>query len=188
MQQSRSEQAPKRRVRDLNRRPVRADGEYVLYRMVAARWNFSLDRAVDLARELDRPLIVLEALRVDYPWGSERFHRFVFEGMGDNARAFRGTEVLYNERLDATSRNATIPTLTPRAGSRLTCTSATSLGARSLRGDRRAQSITLNRDRPRLALGLKRGHVHRPDGSGKRKRLPFQFGIDDVAKLMPPPR
>ncbi len=97
MQQSRSEQVPKRRVRDLNRRPVRADGEYVLYRMVAARrarWNFALDRAVELAREFDRPLSVPEALRGDYPWAGERVHRFVIEGMGDNARAFRGTEVL----------------------------------------------------------------------------------------------
>jgi deoxyribodipyrimidine photo-lyase len=93
-----SDKVPAIRVRDLNRKPVRADGEYVLYWMVAARrerWNFALDRAVELARGLDRPLVVLEALRVDYPWASERFHRFVIEGMGDNARAFRGTAGLY---------------------------------------------------------------------------------------------
>ena len=50
---------PEIRLRDLNPKEVRTDGKYVLYWMIAARrpsWNFVLDRAVELARELDRPL------------------------------------------------------------------------------------------------------------------------------------
>jgi deoxyribodipyrimidine photo-lyase len=94
-----SSTVPAIRLRDLNCKEVRANGDYVLYWMVAARrarWNFALDRAVELARELDRPLIVLEALRVGYRWASDRIHRFVLDGMADNARAFDGTGVLYH--------------------------------------------------------------------------------------------
>jgi deoxyribodipyrimidine photo-lyase len=90
---------PLSRVRDLNRAPVRPERGYVLYWMIAARrahWNFALDRAVELARELDRPLVVLEALRAGYRWASDRHHRFVLDGMEDNARAFEGTGVLYH--------------------------------------------------------------------------------------------
>lgn len=89
---------PESRVRNLNGAPVRADGQYVLYWMVAARrahWNFALDRAVELAREMDRSLIVLEALRADYPWANARHHRFVLDGMKENVSAFEGTGVLY---------------------------------------------------------------------------------------------
>lgn len=59
------------------------------------RYNFGLDRAIGHARALGRPLVVLEALRVDYRWASDRLHRFVIEGMADNAAAFAGTPVAY---------------------------------------------------------------------------------------------
>ena len=90
---------PADRLRPLNDAPVRRDGDFVLYWMTATRrasWNYALDRAIELARELDRPLVVLEPLRVGYEWASERFHRFVLDGMADNARAFAGTGVLYH--------------------------------------------------------------------------------------------
>ncbi|MEZ5962543.1 MAG: deoxyribodipyrimidine photolyase [Planctomycetota bacterium] len=70
---------------------VRADGDYVLYWMTMARRrrsNFALQRAVDWCRHLGKPLLVLEALRCDYPWASDRMHRFVLDGMRDNAVAF----------------------------------------------------------------------------------------------------
>ncbi len=50
------------------------------------RFNFGLQRAADWARHLDVPLVVLEALRCDYPWASDRLHRFIIDGMADNAR------------------------------------------------------------------------------------------------------
>jgi deoxyribodipyrimidine photo-lyase len=81
-----------------NRRPVRPQGEFVLYWMTAQRrprWNFALDRAIERAREFGRPLVVLEALRCDYPWASHRLHAFVLQGMVANRRAFRGTPVAY---------------------------------------------------------------------------------------------
>jgi len=39
---------------------------------------------------------VLEALRCDYRWASERFHRFVLDGMADNAESFRRAGVHYH--------------------------------------------------------------------------------------------
>ena len=86
-----SSEVPALRLRDLNNRSVRADGDFVLYWMIANRrtgWNFSLQRAVDWSLELKKPLVVLEALRCDYRWASDRIHRFVIQGMADNAAAF----------------------------------------------------------------------------------------------------
>ena len=78
--------------------PVNAEGSFVLYWMTAFRrknWNFSLQRAVEWARELQKPLVVLEALRCDYPWASDRLHSFILEGMQDNLKAFAETPALY---------------------------------------------------------------------------------------------
>jgi deoxyribodipyrimidine photo-lyase len=89
---------PDIRIRARNNAPVHAAGDFVLYWMVAFRrthWNFALDRAIELARELQRPLVVLEALRCDYPWASDRLHRFVFEGMAEKLRALEGSGVFY---------------------------------------------------------------------------------------------
>jgi deoxyribodipyrimidine photo-lyase len=59
--------------------------------MIAARRtraNYGLERALDQARRLGKPLVVLEALRVDHQWASHRFHAFVVDGMRDNRTAF----------------------------------------------------------------------------------------------------
>ncbi len=50
---------------------------------------------MEWCRELGRPLVVLEALRCDYPHASDRLHRLVLDGMRDNVRAFGGTGVRY---------------------------------------------------------------------------------------------
>ena len=79
------EEARRRRLNDAR---VASGREYVLYWMQAARRlerNHALDHAVRFARELSRPLVVYEGLRVDYPWASRRLHRFVLEGMQTNA-------------------------------------------------------------------------------------------------------
>ncbi|MBH24427.1 MAG: deoxyribodipyrimidine photolyase [Myxococcales bacterium] len=87
------------RVTACNQAPTRPDGEFVLYWMIAhrrARWNFSLDRAVAWSRELNKPLVVLEALRTGYRWASDRIHRFIIDGMRDNSAAFASTPALYH--------------------------------------------------------------------------------------------
>lgn len=90
---------PEIRVRSCNEAPIRPDGDYVLYWMTAFRrlgWNFALERAAGLARELGRPLVVLEALRCGYPWAGDRFHRFVLDGMAVHARRLARSNVLYH--------------------------------------------------------------------------------------------
>lgn len=91
-----------RRVR-LNGRERRPDGDYVLYWMIAHRrtsWNFALDRAVEMAVELNRPLWILEPLRCGYSWASDRMHRFIIDGMVDNARSLNDSKIGYYAYLE----------------------------------------------------------------------------------------
>lgn len=78
---------PDIRVRPLNVQPVSSDGAFVLYWMTAQRrlqHNFALQRAVEWSRSLNRPLLILEALRCDYRWASLRHHAFIIQGMKAN--------------------------------------------------------------------------------------------------------
>ncbi len=84
---------PESRVRKLNESKHAPRGRYVLYWMTSNRRttrNFALQRAVDWALRLGHGLLVLEALRCDYEWASDRLHRFVLDGMGDNLETLRG--------------------------------------------------------------------------------------------------
>ena len=81
------------RLRALNAAPLRPGRAFVLDWMTAARrttWSPALERAVARARELGKPLVVLEALRLDAPHASDRLHAFALEGMAENARRLRG--------------------------------------------------------------------------------------------------
>jgi deoxyribodipyrimidine photo-lyase len=108
------------RRRALNAAPLRRDADFVLYWMVAARRphdNFALDHAVRLAAELDRPLLVLEGLRADYPYASDRHHAFVVAGMSDNAKHFAGTSATYRSYVEpwAGAGRGLVETLAARA-------------------------------------------------------------------------
>jgi deoxyribodipyrimidine photo-lyase len=66
--------------------------------MIANRrvsFNFALDRAIERCRELKKPLLIFEALRCGYEWASDRLHRFVIDGMADNAAACKKAGVTY---------------------------------------------------------------------------------------------
>jgi deoxyribodipyrimidine photo-lyase len=94
---------PAVRIVAMNQAPLRPSGDYVLYWMIASRrpcWNFALERAVEHAVALGRPLVVLEPLRVDHRWASVRFHQFVVEGMRDNAGAFARAGVTYHPYIE----------------------------------------------------------------------------------------
>ena len=89
---------PKSRLRKLNSAPVQGEGEYILYWMTSARRpfdNFGLQHALHQAHKFGKPLVVLEALRIDYQWSSERFHQFVLDGMAVNKSYFDGKNVTY---------------------------------------------------------------------------------------------
>lgn len=89
---------PHERVRTVNGQEVRPNGDYVVYWMTAYRrvtGNFALDRAVGWAIRLRKPLVILEALRLDYPWASDRFHSFILQGMQENYAAVRATAATY---------------------------------------------------------------------------------------------
>lgn len=82
---------PPLRILAKNDADVSSSGEYVLYWMIAqrrGRFNFGLQRAIEWARDLKKPLLVFEALRCGYQWASDRLHRFVIDGMADNAVHF----------------------------------------------------------------------------------------------------
>jgi len=59
------------------------------------RWNFALQRAARHARELGKPLVILEALRSGYPWASDRLHQFVLDGMRANRAHLANQNTLY---------------------------------------------------------------------------------------------
>jgi len=93
-----SDTVPEIRLRSLNEKPVRQEGDFVLYWMTAYRrpfYNFALQHALTQAMELQRPLVILEALRCDYPFASERFHQFILQGMADNSAYFANSQVTY---------------------------------------------------------------------------------------------
>src|ERR1700760_735709 len=89
---------PEIRIRKCNERAVHETGDYVLYWMIANRrlqYNFSLDRALEHCDALGKPLLVFEALRVGYKWASDRIHRFVVQGMAENAGVCEKNSVRY---------------------------------------------------------------------------------------------
>ena len=94
------------RIRAANRErvsSVHTEGNYVLYWMIANRrttWNYSLQRAIEWARHLSKPLVIFEALRCRYPWASDRFHHFVIQGMANNHVALADKSVTYYPYLE----------------------------------------------------------------------------------------
>ncbi|MCF8032555.1 MAG: deoxyribodipyrimidine photolyase [Desulfarculaceae bacterium] len=94
---------PSIRIRAVNDRPINPAGDYVLYWMIAARranHNYALERAASESRRLNKPLVVLEALRCDYPHASDRLHAFVLQGMALNQKAFAAKGVRYHPYLE----------------------------------------------------------------------------------------
>ncbi|MEB3223560.1 MAG: deoxyribodipyrimidine photolyase [Candidatus Sericytochromatia bacterium] len=93
------------RLRLLNEAPPRPAGEFVLYWMIAYRrlgWNHALQRAVALANEWGKPLVILETLRTGHRFMNDRMHRFVLDGMADQAQALAGRPgVVYRTHVEA---------------------------------------------------------------------------------------
>lgn len=94
------------RLSHLNSAPLRSDGRFVLYWMMGARRtrdNAALAYAADQARQARVPLVVLEPLFANYRWASDRFHRFVLDGMADQAAAIAPTTTRYYPYVEQTT-------------------------------------------------------------------------------------
>ncbi len=79
-------EVPINRITTLNDEQPNMDAPYVLYWMIAFRrvnYNFSLQRAIEWANKLSKPLLIFEPMTIDYPMASIRFHKFAIEGMKD---------------------------------------------------------------------------------------------------------
>lgn len=86
------------RARQLNSAPVRPGGQYVLYWCQMNRRadaNQALDFAVDLANQLQLPVLFYEGLTFDYPYASDRFHRFILEGAPETSRRLAALGIGY---------------------------------------------------------------------------------------------
>ena len=97
---------PKIRIRQVNSAAIRTAGDYVLYWMIANRrlhFNFAMDRALEHCAALKKPLVIFEALRIGYRWASDRMHRFVIDGMADNARTCEARGVCYYPYVEPTA-------------------------------------------------------------------------------------
>jgi deoxyribodipyrimidine photo-lyase len=91
-------EVPASRLRTLNEEALKAHGGYVLYWMTAYRrpcYNFALQRAVEHALQLDKPLLIFEPLDADYPYASDRLHQFILQGMAANAEHFLRRSAFY---------------------------------------------------------------------------------------------
>jgi deoxyribodipyrimidine photo-lyase len=74
--------------------------------MIAARrtrYSFALQFAAGEAERRRVPLVILEAIRCDYRWASDRLHRFALDGMAANARSLDGSGVTYVPYVEPTA-------------------------------------------------------------------------------------
>lgn len=89
---------PKIRIEACNVHEPNPARDVVVYWMIAQRrtkHNFALDRAIEWAKELGKPLVIFEPLRLGYRWSSQRMHRFVMDGMCDHMHACEDSAVTY---------------------------------------------------------------------------------------------
>ena len=86
------------RVREINDKEVRHEGQFVLYWMTSTRryhYNAALERAIEISIDLGKPLLVIECISVRHEWSSERVLTFVAQGMVDNMSIFDEHGITY---------------------------------------------------------------------------------------------
>lgn len=89
---------PHIRARLGNSAETRPQGKFILYWMSHFRrpfHNFALQRAALWAQDLEKPLLIVESLACGGRWDTLRSHRFVLDGMLDNARRFAKSPAAY---------------------------------------------------------------------------------------------
>ena len=91
-------EVPITRITTLNDEQPNMDAPYVLYWMIAFKrvnYNFSLQRAIEWANKLSKPLLIFEPIAIDYPMASIRFHKFAIEGMRDIQKQIKDSKAFY---------------------------------------------------------------------------------------------
>ena len=89
---------PTNRITTLKDIDPNLEKDYVLYWVINFKrttYNFALERAVEWANKLSKPLLIFEPLVLDYPMSSVRFHKFFLEGMKDVAENIANTKAYY---------------------------------------------------------------------------------------------
>ncbi|PSJ36852.1 deoxyribodipyrimidine photo-lyase [Allosphingosinicella deserti] len=95
------------RCRALNAHALRADGRYVLcwlQQALRADDNPAIDAAILLGNALGLPVLVYHGLREDYPFASDRFHRFILGASRDLAAGCRARGVACVQHVDRAER------------------------------------------------------------------------------------
>ncbi|MEC8556138.1 MAG: FAD-dependent oxidoreductase [Planctomycetota bacterium] len=86
------------RLRSENAKEFLQSGEFVLYWMrtaIRVDENPALNTAIQLANQLQKPLLVYQGLTERYPFASDRHHSFVLQGAKDVQLAFTEREIQY---------------------------------------------------------------------------------------------
>ena len=86
------------RIRETNSKDFNKNGKYILYWMQSYRrlnFNHALDYSIQIANQTGLPLVVYEGIRMNYPWASERLHKFILEGFCDNFNSAKKIGITY---------------------------------------------------------------------------------------------
>ena len=86
------------RIRVLRDLPVNHEGDFVVYWMTATRryrYNAALERAIEVALEINKPLLVVEGVSIRHRWTSERVVTFMVQGLVENIETFSDLPVSY---------------------------------------------------------------------------------------------
>lgn len=95
------------RVRALNAQPLAVGGRYVLcwlQQALRARDNPVIDAAVRLGNALGVPVLVYQGVREDYPYASDRLHRFILGAGLDLAIGCRARGIACVQHVDRAER------------------------------------------------------------------------------------
>lgn len=95
------------RVRTLNDRATNPDGRYVLcwlQQALRARDNPVIDAAVRLGNALRLPVLVYHGVREDYPYASDRLHRFILGASRDLGVGCRERRLACVQHIDRADR------------------------------------------------------------------------------------
>jgi len=74
------------------------EGEFVLYWMIATRrlnYNFGLQHSIELAKQLGKPLVVMEAVSSEHKFANDRILTFMIQGMIENQQQFEERNIRF---------------------------------------------------------------------------------------------